>query len=204
MAVVGLVLMAIYHFARTSRAMVIAVAIAVTAAMLWLDYWYYSNYSFNGGIWHISLSLGLSPAPPPNPPEQQQPSGPAVPPTLPPPLPSVPIQSRLDRFIFACDVPIPLTVEQDAKQKEVLQNNIQGWADTIGLSASFNDIKSGVQVAIEAKTKDAKARLLSMGVVPGITKVLFLTGDKSLSPMPKSPKPTKCFRRWFLIQMHHK
>ena len=83
MAVVGLVLMAIYHFARTSRAMVIAVAIAVTAAMLWLDYWYYSNYSFNGGIWHISLSLGLSPAPPPNSPEQQQPtSGPAVPPTL--------------------------------------------------------------------------------------------------------------------------
>ena len=116
----------------------------------------------------------------------------------------MPIQSRLDRFIFACDVPIPLTVEQDAKQKEVLQNNIQGWADTIGLSASFNDIKSGVQVAIEAKTKDAKARLLSMGVVPGITKVLFLTGDKSLSPMPSSPKPTKCFRRWFLIQMHHK
>jgi hypothetical protein len=54
-----------------------------------------------------------------------------------------------------------------------LKDNIQAWADTIGVSASFADIKNGTQITIEAKTKEAKARFLSMGLVPGITKVML-------------------------------
>jgi hypothetical protein len=62
------------------------------------------------------------------------------------PLPLLPIQSRFDRFIFACDVPPPQTPEEDAKQKETLKDNIQAWADTIGVNASFFDIKNGTKL----------------------------------------------------------
>jgi hypothetical protein len=74
------------------RSFVIVGAFVLAMGCLWIDYWYYSNYSLNGGIWHISI--GMPPAAP-NAPEK--PSRPAVPPE---PLPSLPIQSRLDRFIF--------------------------------------------------------------------------------------------------------
>jgi hypothetical protein len=89
------------------------------------------------------------------------------------PLPPVPIQSRMDRFIFECAVPVPQTLEEDAKQKELLQKNIRGWADTFGLSASFSEIRDGTQITIEAKTNEAKVRFVSMGIAPGITKIIL-------------------------------
>jgi hypothetical protein len=111
------------------------------------------------------------PVPPSAPLESPSPSARQQPPSL--PLPPVPTQSRLDRFIFNCEVPPPQTLEEDIKQKELLQKNIQAWAATIGVSASFSEIKDGTQATIEAKTKEAKARFISMGTVPGITKVIL-------------------------------
>jgi hypothetical protein len=89
------------------------------------------------------------------------------------PLPAVPQQSRLDRFIFACDVPEPQTPEDAKRQKEAVQSHVQAWADTIGVSVSFSDIPNGMRVMVEAKTKEAKARFASMGLFDRITKVFL-------------------------------
>ena len=104
----------------------------------------------------------LPESPPPNSP--QQPSS--------VPLPSAPTQSRLDRFIFDCNVAPPQTLEEDVRQKELLQKNIRAWADTFGVSVSFSEITNGIQVTIEAKTKEAKVRFISMGILAGVTKVI--------------------------------
>lgn len=61
-----------------SRLRTTAVAIAIAAALLGFDYWYFANYSINGGIWHIRL--GIEPPPPPPPPPPLPPR-----PLLPPP-----------------------------------------------------------------------------------------------------------------------
>jgi hypothetical protein len=101
---------------------------------------------------------------------QESPPSPDV-----PQEPLLPTQSRLDRFIFACDIQPPRNPEEGKKQKETLQANIQAWADTIGVSASFSDIPNGTRVTAEAKTKEAKARFASMGLLPTITKVFLET-----------------------------
>lgn len=170
-----------------SRSLAIAATFIVTAAALYFDYWYYSNYSINGGIWHISL--GIRPVPPP-----QEPSGPKPRPGSVPALPpSLPTISRLDRFIFACDSPAPKTAIEEIEQSARIRKNIQIWGDTIGISISFFYIPYGMQVVAEAKTIEAKSRFLSMGIVQGITKVtaeIRRNGDKQLiavySDVPKN------------------
>jgi cell division protein FtsW (lipid II flippase) len=90
-------------------------------------------------------------------------------PTLPT---SLPLQSRLERFLFTCDVPLPRNEQESAKQKERLQKNIQIWADSLGVDIAFADLGNGMQIAAEAKTLEAKARFLSMGILYGITKII--------------------------------
>jgi hypothetical protein len=84
-AFAGAVLLAIYHVIAAgwlkslslSRTRTAVVGLAAAAAVLGFDYWYSSNYSTNGGIWHIQI--GIQPVKP-NPP----------PPPLPPPPPAQP------------------------------------------------------------------------------------------------------------------
>jgi hypothetical protein len=55
-----------------SRSFVVIGALVAAGAMLGFDYWYYSNYSTNGGLWHIRIGLPSTPpiplSPPPKPP----------------------------------------------------------------------------------------------------------------------------------------
>ena len=78
----GFVALGVYYFRERltshwrSRRTVILVALMF--GVLWFDYWYSSNYSANGGIWHWHIQIGLQPPPPPAPP---------APPPAPPPKP---------------------------------------------------------------------------------------------------------------------
>jgi hypothetical protein len=101
------------------------------------------------------------------PPSPPAPGGSGV--TMPP---SLPIQSRLERFIFTCDVPPPASDQEAAEQKARLQKNIRVWGDSLGVDTSFVDIGDGLQAIAEAKTLEAKARFASMGIMPGITKLI--------------------------------
>lgn len=141
---------------------------------------------FGVGYWYISSITGAKreviTAAIPIPPPAEAPSAfpdtpivipPVATPTSLPPLPSIPTQSRLNRFIFACDAPIPATSEEAIKHKKELQDNITAWAETIGMNVAFPDVRNGTQATIEAKSNEAKARFISMGMFPGITKVIF-------------------------------
>jgi hypothetical protein len=155
-AVVGLLILGLYHFwsrihTSAGQATIGAIAIAV---ILSGEYGYYSGYFEN---W--LPSFGPSAPPPPGQ-------------TLPPGLP---IQSRLERFIFTCDVPPPANEQEATEQKARLQKNIRVWADSLGVDISFVDISDGIQAIAEAKTLEAKARFLSMGIMYGITKLIAET-----------------------------
>jgi hypothetical protein len=77
-AFIGAASLTIYHlhtrgwlkWFSLSRSAVAVAAIACAAVMLVADYWYYSNYSTNGGVWH--LQIGITPLAPQLP--QQQPA----------------------------------------------------------------------------------------------------------------------------------
>lgn len=62
-----------------SRSRIALIAILGTAAVLWSQHWYYSNYSTNGGIWHVQLGLPPTAPPPPKVPEPSKPLPPAAP-----------------------------------------------------------------------------------------------------------------------------
>jgi hypothetical protein len=164
------------------------IAVAVTGAILGQDYWYYSNYSTNGGIWHISLGIN---------PSQESPSGPSMQP-LPP---TTPIISRSERFIFACDVPPPKNADEATAQKDTLERNVQGWADTLGVTITFADIDGGIRITGEAKSFEAKARFISMGIVGGITKIYVEArriGEQQILAV-YADVPKKSFFIWGLI-----
>jgi hypothetical protein len=55
------------------------VGLGIGAALLGWNYWYFSNYSKNGGIWHIKLGITPPPPPPHAPPVQQPPPTPKPP-----------------------------------------------------------------------------------------------------------------------------
>jgi hypothetical protein len=153
-AVIGLIILGFYHFwgrihTPAGQATIGAVAIAV---ILSAEYGYYTGYFENG-----LPSFGPSVTP--------QSQGPTLPPGL-------PIQSRLERFIFTCDVPPPTNDQEVAEQKARLQKNIRVWGDSLGVNISFVDLNDGIQAIAEAKTPEAKARFLSMGIAYGITKLM--------------------------------
>jgi len=63
-----------------SRLGVILAALILTGGMLWADYWYFSNYSTNGGVWHLQIGMLPPAAPAPTvatSPEATKPASPA-------------------------------------------------------------------------------------------------------------------------------
>jgi hypothetical protein len=144
-----------WSFVIARRLLKVIAAIIIAAAIFGIDYWEYANFE-----------IATSPQP-------ETSAAPPAKPASPEPLPPAPIQSRLSRFIFACDVSLPQTPEQEAKQKEAVQNNVEAWANTLGVVTSFSDIKNGMQIIVEAKTREAKIRFETMGLAPGITKVIL-------------------------------
>ena len=76
----GIVALGFYYFREGlmslwgSRRTVIL--IALMGGVLWFDYWYFSNYSTNGGIWHWHIQIGLQPPPSPAPPKPPAPAPP--------------------------------------------------------------------------------------------------------------------------------
>jgi hypothetical protein len=117
--------------------------------------------SFGVGYWEFYVGPDNSVPSPSKPPD----GGIALPPSL-------PIQSRMERFIFVCDVSPPTNEQEEAEQKARLQKNIRVWADSLGVDVSFADIAGGVQVNAEAKTPEAVARFLSMGIIYGVTTII--------------------------------
>jgi hypothetical protein len=161
-----------WHFPVRTAGRVL-VAVASGAAILGFDYWYYSNYSLNGGFWHLSIGMQRDAGMQRDPVEDALNTRPQ-PNSEPIPL-SLPIMSRLERFIFACNVPAMQGPDQEATQKETLKKNVQTWADTIAVVVTFDDISGGLRITAEAKTVEAKARFVSLGLLPGITKVILET-----------------------------
>jgi hypothetical protein len=140
------------------------VGVGLFAIMLSTIGWYYSHYS--------ATPLWVSVEPPPmviSPPPL---GGVTPPPSEAPPLPQVPIQSRLNRIIFVCDMAQPLKPEDETKQIDQFKSRMQGWAATLGLDVSFPELKDGIQVTIEAKTVEAKAKFAQWGIVPEISKLI--------------------------------
>jgi hypothetical protein len=98
-----------------------------------------------GMSWWIAprVSAGApSPAPSPNPPQ---------------------LLSRMDRFIFACDVPPPdaETAAQLPQKKEQFKQTWDVLGDAIGMSVDVTDIRGGVRMIFDATTPEARRRLIT-------------------------------------------
>jgi hypothetical protein len=137
----------------------VPVGIGLLAIMLSTVGFYYSRYS-TPPFWVLS-------EPPIVIPSRAPPSAGGV--TLPPTLP---LQSRLERFIFACDVSPPQNDQEAEAQKLRLEKNIKVWADSLGVDISFADLDNGIRATAEAKTPEAKVRFLTMGIMAGVTKLI--------------------------------
>ena len=73
--------------------------------------------------------------------------------------------SRLDHFIFTCDVPPPDS-EKAAKfpqVKEELRQRFNVWGDVVGMSITVTDIRGGFRIDAEANTEEAKRRMFTAG-----------------------------------------
>jgi hypothetical protein len=87
-----------------------------------------------------------------------------VPPTAPTPA-GEQLLSRMDKLIFACDVPLP-DAEAAAKfpqTKETFKQNMDIFGDAVGMSSSVTDIRGGIRIELEANTEEARRRLLTSG-----------------------------------------
>lgn len=133
-AALGGVALGFHHFGRGFA------FLFVVAGVLWFDHWYYSNV--------LDLHATSEPQPGQAPPS----SSPALPKLL----------SRMDRYIFASDVPPP-DAEMAAKfpqQKEFSKQNLEVFGDAIGMSVAVTDIHGGIKIVIEANTPEARRLLL--------------------------------------------
>ncbi len=74
--------------------------------------------------------------------------------------------SRMDRYIFACDVPPPDAemVSNFPQEMSRFKNNIQVWGDAIGITYDVTAIRGGVRIVAEATTAEAKRRTLGAPV----------------------------------------
>lgn len=71
-------------------------------------------------------------------------------------------------------MPPPQNSEQEIAQRENLEKNVKAWGDTFSVAISFDDVSDGgLRVTAEAKSIEAKARFISLGLLPGITKVFL-------------------------------
>jgi hypothetical protein len=145
-AVIGLIILAIYHARSRGWLKLRAQSIfglSLIAAALSVGLWY---------AWSIT----------PTPPKEI-------------PGPPQPLLSSAAKFIFACDLPSDphATPEQLAERKESLRKAVEAWGDAIGFAIEMSDIRGGIRITIEAKTLDAKNKLISLGIVPAVTKINF-------------------------------
>jgi len=130
------------------------IALAAGALMIGANYWYYKNYSLNGGIWHIRL--GLSPA---------------VPPSTPPTPPQ--LMSRGDRIIFFCDAPTPdaETAAQFHQKLDEAKANLNILADAIGgITFTVSFVRGGIRLDIEITSDAIKNRILMTTGISGLSK----------------------------------
>jgi prepilin signal peptidase PulO-like enzyme (type II secretory pathway) len=79
--------------------------------------------------------------------------------------PSPQILSRLDHFIFACDVPPPdsETAVKFPQAKEEMKQRFAVWGDVVGMAITVTDIRGGFRIDAEASTEEAKRRLFVAG-----------------------------------------
>jgi hypothetical protein len=84
------------------------------------------------------------------------------------PVPTSQLWSRMDRYIFACDVPPPdkKTAAKFPQAKEEMKQNFQILGDVTGMSLTVTDIRGGLRIDAEANTEEAKRRLLTSGGKP--------------------------------------
>jgi hypothetical protein len=105
-------------------------------------------------VWGMALSQYFTlPAPAPKPIE------------TPKAVPSSQLLSRLDHFIFACDVPPP-NAEAAAKfpqAREEMRQRFIVWGDVVGMSITVTDIRGGFRIDGEANTEEAKRRMFVAG-----------------------------------------
>jgi hypothetical protein len=135
------------------------VAVGLLAITLSIVGFYYSRYSTTPFWVSSDLPIVLPPRPTP------AASGVTLPQSL-------PLQSRLERFIFACDVSPPQNDGEADAQKLRLEKNIKVWADSLGVDVSFADLDNGMRATAEAKTPEARVRFLTLGIMVGIIKLI--------------------------------
>jgi hypothetical protein len=123
-------------------------AIFLIAGVLWFDCWYYSN------VLHSDTQIS------PRPIFEATSSSTLKAATSPGQL-----LSRLDHFIFVCDVPPP-AAEAAAKfpqAKEEMRQRYLVWGDVVGMSFTVTDIRGGYRIDAEAATEEAKRRMFVAG-----------------------------------------
>jgi hypothetical protein len=109
------------------------VVLLFVGAAIWSDYWYYSNYSTNGGIWHIQLGLPVTQSGP----KQQEPL-----------KPPVRLTSTFDRMNYVCDKP-----QGNVDDKAEIQRYLRVIAGAQGWTPKFTDIDSGFKIEGELTNK---------------------------------------------------
>jgi hypothetical protein len=114
------------HLVALGRQRTAAIGLFGIAALLGADYWYYSNYSTNGGIWHIQLGLPVTQSGP----KQQEPL-----------KPPVRLTSTFDRMNYVCDKPL-----KNVDDKAEIQRYLRVIAGAQGWTPKFTDIDSGFKI----------------------------------------------------------
>jgi hypothetical protein len=134
-----------HHFGRKFA------AVFLVAGVLWFDYWYYSRVLNSTDTPQVNLPA-------------KQPAQPQVPRTQ--------ILSRLDKFIFACDVPPPDSeiAARFPQAKEEMRQRYLVWGDIVGMAITVTDIRGGYRIDAQATTEEAKRRLFVAGSA-GATKL---------------------------------
>ena len=81
------------------------------------------------------------------------------------PVPKSQLLSRMDRYIFACDVPPPdeKMAAKFPQAKEEMKRNFEILGDATGMSLTVTDIRGGLRLDAEANTEEAKRRLFTAG-----------------------------------------
>jgi hypothetical protein len=72
------------------------------------------------------------------------------------------IISRADEFIFPV-TSHPAPSNSRANRKEQFEQQLRTWSEIIGFGITVDEVEGGLKVIIEAKTEEAKNRLLFRG-----------------------------------------
>jgi hypothetical protein len=142
------------------RFFAVITAVAVAAASIGWDYWYYSQ------IVHS--------APRPAQVEASQLS--AAPLDSASRIASDRMASRATKIIFACNIPPDpsVTEAERATQRKQFEKDAKAWGDTIGFSIQLSDIDGGYRLTIKAETLEAQSRLITAGGSPALSATSYM------------------------------